>query len=56
MTTKHPVHEWLEQNMTADYAAGYTDAAIGLGFHNLKQSPEYEDGYNDALRDKKVRS
>jgi hypothetical protein len=49
--SKHPVYEWLDTNMTADYAVGYTDAACGYGFNNPKQSPEYEDGFNDAKRD-----
>lgn len=51
MPKMHPVHEWLAENMTADYAAGYTDAALGLGYQNAKQSPEYEDGFNAARRD-----
>lgn len=50
---KHPAIEAVLEVMTADYAAGYTDAALGLGFHNPKQSPEYEDGYNQAKIDRR---
>lgn len=48
---KHPALEAIEAVITADYSHGYTDFALGLGFNNPKQSPEYEDGYNQARLD-----
>lgn len=51
MANAKAFYEALEADMSADFARGYTDARLKLGFNNPEQSPEYEDGYNAAIAD-----